>query len=244
MDGDVVKLPPPGVSKVIERLLSSTIGQKAIMAVTGAMLVGFAFVHMAGHLQMFQGPEAYNHYAHMLQNMGGIKWAARGGLLLAVCAHIWASMRLIMRNRGARPEAYEVNKWLAASAAAKTMRVSGPIVLFFILYHLLHFTIMKVSSAGFEEMVYRMPDGATVPDVYQRMVVSFHSPVITTIYVVCVALLGTHLSHGIQSTFQTLGLNNSAWRPAIQLAGRALSVVLVLGFVAVPLAIMAGIIHT
>lgn len=241
MDGDVVKVPAPGVSKVIDRLLASTIGQKAIMAVTGFALVGFVFVHMAGHLQMFQGPEAYNKYAHMLQSMGGIKWGLRAALLAGVFAHMWAAGRLMMRNMGARPENYAVNKWLAATPAAKTMRATGPIVLFFIVYHLLHFTLLKVSSQGFDEMIYNL-NGVDVPDVYQRMVVSYQNPVITTVYVLSVTLLGTHLAHGIQSMFQTLGLNNATYRPAIQIASRALALVAVLGFVAVPLAILAGVI--
>jgi succinate dehydrogenase / fumarate reductase cytochrome b subunit len=242
MDGDVIKVPAPGVSKVIDRLLASTIGQKAIMAVTGFALVGFVFVHMAGHLQMFQGPEAYNKYAHMLQGMGGIKWGLRGLLLVGVFAHMWAGVRLMMRNMSARPDNYAVNKWLAASASAKTMRVTGPIVLFFIVYHLLHFTLLKVSSQGFEDMVYQLNGVGDVPDVYQRMVVSYQNPVLTAIYVLSVTLLGTHLAHGIQSMFQTLGLNNNTYRPAVQVASRALALIAVLGFVAVPLAILAGVI--
>ncbi len=241
MDGDVVKVPAPGVAKVIDRLLASTIGQKAVMAATGFALVGFVFVHMAGHLQMFQGPEAYNKYAHMLQSMGGIKWGLRGALLFGVFAHMWAGARLMLRNMGARPENYAVNKWLAATPAAKTMRATGPIVLFFIVYHLLHFTLLKVSSQGFDEMMYNL-NGVDVPDVYQRMVISYQNPVITTVYVLAVTLLGTHLAHGIQSMFQTLGLNNATYRPAIQIASKALALVAVLGFVAVPLAILAGVI--
>jgi succinate dehydrogenase / fumarate reductase cytochrome b subunit len=250
MDSDVVKVESPGVGKVIERLLGSTIGLKAVMALTGLMLVGFVLVHMLGHLQMF-GPkasaqEAYNAYAHTLQSLGGLKWAARLGLLGATALHIWAALKLLARNNAARPTAYAEQKWLAASVAARTMRVTGPIVLFFIIYHLLHFTLLAVSTAGFPEVEYVLTQGALagtkVPDAYGRMLVSFQQPLIAVIYVVSVALLGGHLAHGIQSTLQTLGLNNSTYRPLVRSAGPLLAAVIVVGFISVPIAILAGVI--
>lgn len=251
MDSDVVKVQSPGVGKVIERLLGSTIGLKAIMALTGLLLVGFVFVHMVGHLQMFgehdKAQEAYNSYAHLLQSLGGLKWAARLGLLGATGLHIWAFVQLAGRNRAARPENYAENKWLAASAAAKSMRVSGPIVLFFIIYHLLHFTALKVTADGYEGMLYTLQSGAhkglVVPDAYGRMVAAFTNPLLTGIYVIAVALLGMHLAHGIQSSIQTLGLNNGTYRPLVRKLGPALAALVVLGFVAVPLAIAAGVIR-
>ena len=244
---DVVKVTSPGAGKVIHRLMTSTIGLKAIMALTGLMLVGFTLVHMVGHLQMFgqadHAREAYNNYAHLLQSLGGIKWAARLGLLGATALHIYAFMTLAARNRAARPADYEDNKWLAASAAAKTMRVSGPLVFFFIGYHLLHFTALMVTADGYEAMKYTLKSGLEVPDAYGRMVAAFTNPALTGIYVVSVVLLGMHLAHGIQSSMQTLGLNNSTWRPLIRKIGPALAALLVLGFAAVPLAIAAGVIH-
>ena len=244
---DVVKVASPDVSKVLGRLLGSTIGLKAIMALTGLGLVGFTFVHMVGHLQMFgesdHAREAYNNYAHFLQSLGGIKWAARLGLLGATVLHIFAFMKLAARNRAARPSDYEDNKWLVASAAAKTMRVSGPVVFFFLGYHLLHFTALKVSADGYEAMKYTLKSGLEVPDAYARMVAAFQSPVLTAVYVGAMVLLGMHLAHGIQSSVQTLGLNNTTWRPLVRQAGVGLAAALVLGFVAVPLAIAAGVIH-
>lgn len=244
---DVVKVASPGVGKVLQRLMGSTIGLKAIMALTGLMLVGFSVGHMVGHLQMFgesdHAREAYNSYAHFLQSLGGIKWAVRLGLLGAVGLHILAFMKLAARNRAARPANYEDNKWLAASAAAKTMRVTGPLLFFFIGYHLLHFTALKVSAEGYEAMTYTLKSGALVPDAYGRMVAAFNNPVLTGIYVVSVVMLGMHLAHGIQSSIQTLGLNNGTWRPVVQAVGRALSAALVFGFAVVPLAIAAGVIR-
>ncbi len=244
---DVVKVASPGPGKVLARLIGSTIGLKAIMALTGLALVGFVLVHMVGHLQMFGEPdrarEAYNTYAHFLQSLGGIKWAARLGLLGATALHIFAFMKLAARNRAARPANYQDNKWLAASVGAKTMRVSGPLMFFFIGYHLLHFTVMKVSAEGYEAMTHTLKSGVVVPDAHGRMLAAFGNPLLTGIYVGAMLLLGLHLAHGIQSSIQTLGLNNTTWRPLVQKAGVAVSAIVVLGFVAVPLAIAAGVIH-
>lgn len=246
MDGDAAKTQLPGVDRVLARLLRSSIGLKAIVAATGLALVLFVLVHMAGHLQMFEllgGKDAYNAYAHKLQSLGALKWAARLGLLGAVGMHIWASLSLVMRNRAARGTGQVEQKWLAASFAAQTMRATGPLLLFFIVYHLLHFTVMAVSADGYPDLQAQLPDGVVVADAYGRMLLAFQQPGLTAIYVVSVALLGVHLSHGIQSVFQTLGLNNSVYRPLVQRAGPLLAGLTVTGFAVVPLAILGGVIR-
>lgn len=246
MDGAVSKQQAPGMAVLAARLFNSTLGQKAIMAVTGLALVGFSFAHMAGHLQMFLGEDAYNQYAHTLQSLGGIKWAVRAGLLLITALHIKTSMSLFQRNTSARPVAYASQRWLVASLGAKTMRLTGPLVFFFIAFHILHFTVMAVAAGGYAEMTWTMTDGAlkgqAVADVYGRMVVAFQNPALTGLYVVATGLLTMHLSHGIQSMFQTLGLTNASYRPMLQRVGPALSFALWAGFAAVPLAILAGVI--
>ena len=243
MDADVFQVQSPGVDRVLRRLLGSTLGQKAVVAVTGAALVGFAFVHMAGHLLMFQGAEAYNKYAHTLQSMGALKWAARGGLLVAVALHVWASLQLTMRNRAARPIDYSDDKWLAASFGARTMRLSGPLLLFFIVYHLLHFTVMAVTADGYADMEATIDGNLVVADAYGRMLSAFSYPALTVLYVGAVGLLGVHLSHGIQSIFQTLGLNNGTYRPLVRRVGPLLAGIVTAGFAVVPLAILAQFIR-
>lgn len=244
---DEVSVQSPGIDKVLGRLLNSTVGLKALVAVTGAALVGFVFVHMVGHLQMFEalgGRDGYNAYAHKLQSLGGIKWAVRLGLLGMVVVHVVATLKLIARNRAARPVAYGQAKWLAASLGAQTMRVTGPLLLVFIVYHLLHFTVMCVTADGYQNFRYVLADShIEVADAYQRMIVAFTQPLLTVAYVVAMILLGTHLSHGISSLFQTLGLNNSTYRPAIRKVGPLLAGAVVAGFCVVPLAILAGVIQ-
>lgn len=252
---DVVSQPAPGIGKVVARMHGSTLGQKALMAVTGILLIGFAFGHMAGHLQMLlgvcMGPNAthedkalaYNTYAHFLQSLGGIKWAVRFGLLGVTILHVFSAAQVSMRNRAARPIQYEVNKWLAASIGARSMRASGAIVLFFIGYHLLHFTVLAVGTAGFPaDDTFKLANGLMVDDVYARMVVSFKQPLLTLIYVGGVGLLSLHLSHGISSSLQTLGLLNSTYRPFVKKVGPALAGLLFAGFASVPLAILAQLV--
>lgn len=231
---------------MVARLFTSTIGKKAIVAATGAALVAFVVIHMIGHLQMFEllgGRDAYNTYAHRLQSLGGLKWAARGGLCATVILHIWASISLVARNRAARPEGYKVEKWVAASLGAQTMRATGPILLIFIVYHLLHFTVMAVTADGYQQMTALLPDGTKVADAYGRMVVAFQQPPLTLAYIVCMVLVGIHLAHGIQSTFQTLGIANATWRQLTRQLGVALAAAIVAGFCVVPAAILAGLIH-
>lgn len=238
---DVVSPPAPGVGKVAERMHGSTIGQKALMALTGTLLVGFVFAHMAGHLQMFQGPEAYNRYAHMLQSLGGIKWAVRLGLLALAVIHVVSAVQVTRRNRAARPIAYAANKWLAAGLGSRTMRLSGVVLFFFILWHLMHFTVLSAATNGFLGAPYLL-DGAPVPDVYGRMVHAFQRPGITGIYLGCMVLLCLHLAHGIQSALQSLGALNSTYRPLVKQLGPLASGLLFVGFATVPLAILAGFI--
>lgn len=241
MEDSVGEQTSPGVEKVLARLHESTIGQKALMALTGLALVGFVFAHMAGHLIMFQGAEAYNAYAHNLQSLGALKWAARAGLLAVALIHVFTAIQLTRRQRMARPVQYEVNKWVKATLGARTMRVTGAIVFFFILWHLMHFTILSAATNGFVAPPFDL-HGVPVPDVYGRMLFAFQRPFITVVYVLCVGLLSLHLSHGIESSLQSLGVLNSTYRPMIKKLAPLLAGLLFAGFAVVPLAILAGVI--
>ena len=240
---DGISPPPPGVEKVVARMHGSTVGQKALMAVSGLALIGFVYGHMIGHLQMFIGPEAYNRYAHFLQSLGELLWLMRGGLLFMVGLHIFSAIQVTKRNRAARPIAYAETKWLAASMGARTMRISGGLLFFFIIWHLLHFTIMSADAVIGHPIPPFLLKGEQVPDVYARMVAAFQAPHITFIYVACMGMLSLHLSHGIQSALQTLGALNSTYRPFFKKLGPALAGLLFVGFASVPLAILAGVIH-
>lgn len=230
MDEVVVRAgPQPG--RVLKRLLTSSLGLKYVMAITGLMLVGFLVAHAAGNLLIFQGQDAINEYSAGLHKMGGLLWGARLGLLGAAVLHIYSAVALTLRNKAARPVAYAMKKHQAASYAARTMRWSGIIVLAYILYHLAHFTWGKVDPAGFELMKHGHRD------VYNMVVRGFSDPKVAGFYVVAQLLTGWHLSHGIQSLFQSLGVLNTTWRPVARMVGTLLAWGLALAFISVPLAV-------
>lgn len=110
------------------------------MAVTGAMMFAFVVGHMLGNLQMFEAPEHINAYGHFLHNLGELLWIERGILLLAIVLHITATVQLALRSKAARPIGYSRKEAINSSYASRTMYWSGPIVLVFIIFHLLQFT--------------------------------------------------------------------------------------------------------
>ena len=215
-----------------EGFVGSTIGRKVVMAVTGLVLFGFVFVHMIGNLQMFlPDHEAINHYGHFLREFlhGGGIWVARFGLLSAVGLHIWAAWSLTRTNLQARPVPYRVVTPDASTYASRTMRWSGPILLLFIIYHLLHFTVGSVHPAFVEGEVYR------------NVIVGFSSWPVALAYVIAMAALGLHLRHGVWSMLQTVGASHPRWNPVRNVAATAFTVIVVLGFISVPLAVLAGV---
>jgi succinate dehydrogenase / fumarate reductase cytochrome b subunit len=133
------------------RLWHSSLGKKYMMAVTGCFLFLFVIGHLIGNLQFFLGAEALNAYGEFLHSKPGLIWAARLGLLAIVGLHIISAIRLFAENKAARPVAYEGKGTtaVAASYASRTMMMSGLIVAAFIIYHLLHFTVINRWWPGF-----------------------------------------------------------------------------------------------
>src|SRR5271156_1612706 len=170
----------------------STNGKKIVMAVTGAILFAFVIGHMLGNLQVFEGPGRINAYGHFLHSLGEILWAERIVLLTAVVLHITATVQLALRNKKARPVGYSRKEAINSSYASRTMYCSGPIVLVFIIFHLLQFT------AG-----YIHPQSQfIVGDVYHNVVAGFQVWWVSAWYIFAICLLGLHLSHGLWSMFQ------------------------------------------
>lgn len=213
-------------------LYRSSIGKKAVVAVTGAIMFGFVLVHMAGNLLIFAGPEAYNGYAETLQSNQGVVWAVRLTLLGALAAHVVTVIELTRMNRSARPEGYGKglsNK--AATAASKAMRFGGVALLLFIIYHLLHLT----AGVAHPEFV--------KGDVYHNMVTGFTTqPWAAGIYLVAMVALAMHLYHGAWSMFQTLGFNHPRYNDARKKFATAFAALIFIGNCSMPIAILAGII--
>lgn len=221
----------------VKALLGSPVFVKGVMAVTGILLFGFVLTHMAGNLKVFQGPEKINEYAEFLREVGspvlpkyGLLWILRIGLLAAVVFHFWAAVVLTLQNRRARPKDYAVKKPIQMDFASRTMRYSGFLVAGYIVYHLLHFT----TGQAHPDFVYG--------DVYRNLVIGFQNPLVAGVYIVVNILLGFHLYHGLWSMFQSLGIDHPAIVNLRRPFAAAFSVIVTLGFVAVPISIVTGLV--
>jgi succinate dehydrogenase / fumarate reductase cytochrome b subunit len=215
----------------------SSIGAKHIMAVTGLGLVLFAIVHMLGHLGMFAGQDAYNSYAHMLQSLGALKWLARGGLLAIFVIHVIAAIRVAMENRAARPVKYAVYRTKRTNIMARTMALTGLFLFAFIGFHLVHFTFGMVQPGYFHQL-----DPKERYDAYSMFVYGFQSVPLFVLYLVSMALLSSHLGHGASSWAQTLGLRHPKYSPMLDKLGPVISLILFVGYMAPPTAVLLGVI--
>jgi succinate dehydrogenase / fumarate reductase cytochrome b subunit len=212
--------------------LSMTVGLKHIMAVTGAVLVGFVFVHFVGNALIWFGPEAINAYSHALHAAPELLWIARSVLIVAVIAHIAAALKLAAKNTAARQQRYKKKRDHVTNYAARTMIVSGPILLGFILFHLAHLTL------GVAPGTYAHSE----TDVYSNVVHGFSIPWVTGLYVVSMLALGAHLFHGTWSMFQSLGLNHATYNHKLMRLALGITVFVTLGDIAIPLSVLLGLV--
>ena len=212
--------------------MDSTIGRKVTMAVSGIVLFGFVVGHMLGNLQVYLGAEALNAYSESLHTMlhGAGLWIARAVLLAAVGAHIASAFALWQRNKAARPSRYKVFQPRASSYASRTMYATGPILLAFIVFHLLHLTLGTVH-----------PD-FHAGDVYRNFVTGFAQPAASAFYILGMCALGFHMYHGIWSLLHTLGLAHERWNTARHSVSTFVSAAVVIGNISFPVAVLTGFI--
>ncbi|NVB40098.1 succinate dehydrogenase cytochrome b subunit [Pseudenhygromyxa sp. WMMC2535] len=223
------------------KALTSTISLKIVMAVTGLLGAGFVLFHMVGNLQVFIGPEALNNYAEFMQGLGGIKWVVRLGLLTILTLHVASAVALVQRNAAARPEGYAETKRKRTSLAAMYMAELGIVLLLFIVYHLGHFTIGWFhADLGYEAM--ETVDGVARHDLYEHVIHSFRQPAIAITYIVANLALAAHLAHGVTSMFKTVGFAAGRWRVPFEVLGPAFGVIIGLGNISMPLAVLTGLI--
>ena len=227
----------------LTRFFTSTLGQKAVVAVTGVILFGFVILHMLGNLKTFtgnddQGVPHIDTYAHFLRTMGEpmlpygfALWIVRIILLGALVLHVATTIRLARLNRTARPIRYHHRHVLVTStAAARTMLVSGILLLLFVVVHILQFTTGTIQISPVEPHT-----------VYVNLYHAFGVWFIALFYVIAMVLLGFHLYHGAWSLFQSLGIDNPDRNRGLRLTAAAAAVILVVGFCAVPVLFIAGV---
>jgi succinate dehydrogenase / fumarate reductase cytochrome b subunit len=225
-------------SNPLAALWDTMVGKKVVMAVTGIVLVGFVIAHMLGNLKLFLSAQTIDAYAAFLRTMGEplfpyglLLWVVRIVLLTCVALHVTAAVQLTRMNRAARPHGYDTKDSIATTYAARTMRWSGVILVLFVIYHLLH---MTAGAVGFQPGEFR--DLA----VHHNVVAGFSVWYVSLFYVVAMACLCLHLDHGIWSLLQTLGWNNAKTTPTLQALSRGVALVVFLGFISVPVAVLAG----
>lgn len=223
---------------LLVRLWRSSIGKKYVMALTGLGLWLFVVIHMLGNLQVFLPPRAINAYAHALKANPVILWGARAGLLAIVALHITAALQLTLANRRARPIAYAVGKPVETTFAQRTIAISGLVILAFIVFHLSHFTIGLVDPQLLEfrelETGYH--------DVHRMVVTGFSNVAVAGFYILAMGLLMFHLSHGVSSLFQSLGLRSKKTHRIFHNVAHAIAIALFIGNCSIPLAILAGVV--
>ena len=214
----------------------SSIGKKILVALTGGFLVLFVLGHMIGNLLIFKGPDAINEYGHMLQSAGHgmLVWVARVFIFGAIGVHAWATISLTKANRAARVQRYGFEATQVASKSSRVMIMSGLTILAFFIYHILHFTVHAGNDYGTYETVI---DGQKVHDVFKMVIAGFSWFPATAFYIIAMALLCSHLSHGVSSMFQTLGLNTEKTAPFYHKVGWAYALLILVGNCSIPVAI-------
>ncbi len=230
------------------RFLKSSIGLKIVMALSGLALFGFVTAHMVGNLQIYLGESTLDHYGELLKSEMLLLWMARLTLLFLLVAHIWSALTLFLRAKAARPKGYKRYTSRASTYASRTMRISGPIILLFVIYHLLHYTIgFQTVGIGDSAVTTTIEHCRTVAgsldcDVYDNVVKGFAQPLIAGIYVFAMLLLGMHLGHGAYSMFRTLGLSNPRYDKLARAFATGMAVIIVVGNCSIPLAVLTGLV--
>ena len=225
----------------IQALYASTIGKKFIAAITGLVLFGFLLGHVAGNLKVFTGTSAdgvphIDEYGQFLKVAGepflpemvGL-WAARLVLLVSLVLHVVVVSQLAFLSSEARPIGYVKSKKKVATLPALWMMFSGLLILGLVIFHILHFTTGTIQLGEFEHGY-----------VYNNLANSFTKPFVAIGYVCVMIVLGFHLNHGVWSLFQTLGIDNPDRNKTLRMLATGLTVAVIIGFCAVPLAFMSG----
>jgi len=214
------------------RFWQTTVGKKVIMAVTGVILFGFVVGHLLGNLQIFLPPEKINNYAATLRAHPALLWIARITLLVAVVFHTWSSFQLWLLQREARPVSYVKKVNLHSTYASRTMAWSGPIILAFVVFHLLHLTFGTVHPGGRFE----------THNVYNNVITGFQVWPVSLFYIIAMIMLCYHLYHGLWSMFQTLGITHPVYTPILRVLAKIVAILIAAGNISIPVAILAGMI--
>jgi succinate dehydrogenase cytochrome b subunit len=213
-------------------LWDSSVGKKAVMAVTGLIMVAYLITHVLANLLVFQGPTGINAYSAFLHGTGGALWVARLVLLVALILHIVAAVQLAERRFDARPMRYAAGRDPQVSTwASRSIRWGGALILVFLVYHILHFTI----GSAHPDFVEGNP--------YHNVATGFRSLPVVIVYLIAMAAVGLHLYHGVWSSGRSLGMSPPTPQPLRRTIALVLALLVWLGFTIIPLAVYAGVVR-
>jgi succinate dehydrogenase / fumarate reductase, cytochrome b subunit len=215
----------------------SSVGKKAVMAVTGAVLFAFVVAHMLGNLKVFTGRAHFDAYAEFLRRIGSpalghgwYLWLQRGVLVAAVVLHIGAAYLLARQSRRARPVRYEHPATVEATYASRTMRWGGVIIALFVVFHLLNLTTGTIHPSFHQGRP------------YDNVVADFKVWYISAAYALAMLALGLHLDHGLWSALQTLGHSDAGRERRLRTGARVVAAGVVVGYLSVPAAVLVGVV--
>jgi succinate dehydrogenase / fumarate reductase, cytochrome b subunit len=213
-------------------LWDSSVGKKIVMAITGLIWVAYLITHMLANLLVFQGPGKINAYSAFLHGTGGALWGARLVLIAALALHVIAAVQLSARQHEARPMNYAGGRKAQTSTlASRTIRWGGALILLFLVYHILHFTVGSAHRSFIEG------------NPYHNVAAGFHDPAVVVFYLIAMAVVGLHLYHGVWSSGRSLGMSPPSPRPLKRTLALVLALVIWLGFSVIPLAVYAGVVR-
>ncbi len=205
---------------------TSTVGRKQMVGLAGLGLSGFVLIHMAGNLLIFLGPQVYNKYAHALISNPAI-YFFEVILVAMLVVHMVIALFLAFKNKKAKGSTYAVmGKKNRASLASRTMQFQGVVILAFLVWHLITFKYGTYYPANY--------DGIEMRDLFRLMEESFKNPLYVGGYLIVLVILGTHLGHGLASSFQSLGLNGVKYDFKIKYIAKAYAVLVTIGFLLPP----------
>jgi succinate dehydrogenase cytochrome b subunit len=216
----------------ISQIFRSSIGKKLLLAITGLSWAGFAVGHFIGNTTLLlKDPTPFNKYAHFLSGLGGALILVELILAASLLVHLFFAIKVTFENRNARPVKYTVSKSAGRESkkgfATSTMIYTGILLIIFLVLHITHFKFGAVYMT--------MVDGNQIRDLYKTVYEFYADPINTTYYVIMMILLGIHLSHGVWSAFQSLGLNGNRFTPFIYKVGFLVAVFVSVGFIVIPI---------
>jgi len=218
------------------RFWQSSAGRKILASITGLLMILFVVLHLIGNSTIYF--HWLNAYAAHLHALPAFVWAYRVFMLVVLSVHVFFGIQLKLENIEAKPLAYVCKRNLSATFASRNMIWTGTIIAIYLVYHLLHFTVQVINP---EFSAIQHADALGRPDVYEMVVRNFQNFSISLVYIFAMTALALHLTHGIQSLFQTLGLNTEKAMPVIIKAGAITAIILSLGYISIPLLVLAGV---